>query len=89
MALNIGIRSDIPLSDAYSDLSNRFSTGKSMTGGAGGGGGAIPRSLFGKGHCFIGSYKIMFLRCNWQLKKKLQNNVSLKCKHQMPNGNFP
>ena len=37
MALNIGIRSDIPLSDAYSDLSNRFSTGKSMTGGAGGG----------------------------------------------------
>ena len=49
MALDIGIRSDVPLTAAYSDLSNRFSKDKSMTGGAG----AIHRSLFGKGHCFI------------------------------------
>ena len=46
---DIGIRSDIPLTAAYSDLCNRFSRGKLMTSGAG----AIHRSLFGKGHCFI------------------------------------
>ena len=41
MALDIGIHSDIPLRAAYSDLSNRFSTGKLMTGEAGGGGGGF------------------------------------------------
>ena len=41
MALDIGIHSDIPLRAAYSDLSNRFSTGKLMTGEAGGGGGGL------------------------------------------------
>ena len=35
MAHDIGIRSDIPLTAAYSDLSYRLLTGKSMTGGAG------------------------------------------------------
>ena len=53
MALGIRIRSEIPLTAAYSDLSNRFSTGKSMTCRAGGGGGAIHRSLFDKGFCSI------------------------------------
>ena len=38
MALDIGIRGDIPLTAGYNYLSNRFSTGKSVTGGAGGGG---------------------------------------------------
>ena len=38
MAIDIGIRSDIPLTAAYSDLSNRFPKGKSMAGGAGVGG---------------------------------------------------
>ena len=32
MALDIGIRSDIHLTAAYSDPSNRFSKGKAMTG---------------------------------------------------------
>ena len=36
MALDIRIRGDIPLTAAYNDLSNRFSIGKSVTGGAGG-----------------------------------------------------
>ena len=35
MALDIGIRSDMPLTAAYSDLSNRLSTGKQMTWGRG------------------------------------------------------
>ena len=49
MALDIGIHSDFPLTAAYSDLSNRISTGKSMTGGAG----AMRRSLFGKGLFYL------------------------------------
>ena len=41
MEIDIGIRSDIPLTAAYSDLSNRFPIGKSMAGGAGWGGGGV------------------------------------------------
>ena len=47
MALEIGIRSGIPLIAAYSDFGNRFFAGISVTGEA------IHRSLYGKGQFFI------------------------------------
>ena len=33
---------------------------------------------------YIGSYKIMFLHCNWQLKKRLISCSIFKNKSQMP-----
>ena len=47
------------------DLSNRFWTDKSMIGWA------IHTSLYDKGHSSTPSYKIMFIRCTWQRKKKI------------------
>ena len=54
MALDTGIRSDIPLTAAYSDPINRFSTGKFMTGGARvGGGRGYSLEFVWLIHCFI------------------------------------
>ena len=64
MALDIGIRNDIPLIAADSDLSNRFWTGKSMAGGT------TYRSCIRKDHFLIRSYKIRIPRYNWQQNEK-------------------
>ena len=56
MALDIGIRSGIPLTAAYSDLSHRFLTGKSMI-----------ANLY-TGVCMEKAILLFEVtKCNWQL----------------------